>query len=113
MPEFHFEVVEQGQVKGPAKVLTLPDGRAIWGCVEALALQLAGSEGAFIRVKDSRGGTVVRAGISTALASIKTCPCQSCPLKSKMKHFVATGRHSIPEHDLHVDCRLITPVLAA
>ena len=49
--------------KSPATVLELPNERALWDLVEALALRTAGWQGAFIRVKNARGDTVVRAGI--------------------------------------------------
>ncbi len=50
---FTFEVIKQGRTQGQPKVLKLPNGRTIWGCVEALALRLLGRHGAVIRVKNS------------------------------------------------------------
>jgi hypothetical protein len=54
---------------------------AIWCYVEAFALRVGKSPGAFIRVRDARGHAVVRTGVATALASIAQCPCGSCELK--------------------------------
>ena len=106
MPDYTFEIVKPGHIKTPARVLSLPDGRAIWGCVEALALRTQGIEGAFIHVRNSHGETVVRAGISTALASIESCTCEDCPLKKELKLLKASGRRSVPDYDVRIECPL-------
>jgi|APFre7841882630_1041343.scaffolds.fasta_scaffold37727_1 hypothetical protein len=106
MPEFSFEIVEQGHARRPAKVLTLPNGRAIWGYVEALALRILDRDGAYIRVKNPNGETVVRAGVSIALGSIESCPCVDCPLKRELRHAISTGHHSAFDDDLQIECEL-------
>jgi hypothetical protein len=108
-----FEVLEQGMPAAPAKVLTLPDGRAIWAHIEALALHMVGREGAIIRVKNANDETIARVGVATALVSIERCPCDDCPIKKALKHFVATGHHSALEPNLHVECLARKAALAA
>jgi hypothetical protein len=112
MTDYVFEIIERGKIRPETKVLTIANQRYLWGSVEALALSMAGWQGAFIRVKNLQGDTLVRAGISTALASIESCPAE-CPLKREQKHFLASGRHSLPVHSLLVDCALSKATLAA
>jgi hypothetical protein len=81
MSVFTFEIIQQGETPVIAEVLTLSDERAIWCHVEALALRMKSGDGAFIRVKNHMGQTVIRTGVATALASIETCSCKACPLK--------------------------------
>jgi hypothetical protein len=100
------------EIKSPETVLELPNKRALWGSVAALALKAASWQGVFIRVKDLHGDTLIRAGISTALASIESCHAE-CALKREFRHFLATGQHSVPERDLLVDCPISEVALAA
>jgi hypothetical protein len=112
MAKFTFEIVQRDCGKAPTFELDLPNERAVWGSVEALALRAVGWQGAFIKVKNSRGDTLVRAGISTALTSIESCAAD-CALKRELKHFVATGQHSDAEPELLVDCPLTRVAIAA
>jgi hypothetical protein len=112
MPKFTFEIVGRGEVRAPAFVLELPNERAIWSSVEALALRVTGWQGAFVRVKNARGDTLIRAGVSTALASIESCTAD-CPLKMELKHFLATGQHSDAERELLVNCPMTKVAIAA
>jgi hypothetical protein len=113
MKDFIFEIIERGMVRPEATILSLTDERALWGSVEALALAIAGWQGAFIRVKSAVGETLVRAGVSTALSSIENCPAEDCPLKRELKHFHATGRHSAATPELVVDCAMARAKVAA
>jgi hypothetical protein len=54
MPKFTFEIIGSRDAKAPTFELNLPDKRAIWGSVEALALRAVGWQGAFIKVKNAR-----------------------------------------------------------
>ena len=81
MSAFTLEIVQRGETPAVADVVTLPDGRVIWRQVEALALLIESPEDTFIQVKNEKGETVIRAGVKTALASIRQCSCMSCPLK--------------------------------
>jgi len=54
MSAFTFEIVREGEASVVAGVLTLSDDKAIWCYLEALALWFQHSDGAFIRVKNSR-----------------------------------------------------------
>jgi hypothetical protein len=110
MPEFRFEVFELGEAE-PAEILTLPHRQAVWGYVEALALRLRDRNGAIIRVRNRQGELIVRAGVSTALASIQSCRCEDCPLKKELRHLGASHRRIT--HELHVDCALMSSSLAA
>ncbi len=92
MEEFSFEVVRRGEASAVVHVLQLPDGRAIWRRVEALALGVDGGASAFIRVRNSQGATVVRAGVATAIASIEKCSRIDCPLKRELQHRCSNGR---------------------
>jgi hypothetical protein len=85
MPEFSFEIVRQGDVSTVAHVLRLSGERAIWRQVEVLALRIQYSDRTFIRVKNSEGEIVVRAGVATAIASIENCPRLACPLKKELR----------------------------
>ncbi len=104
---FTFEIIEPGRTEGSQKVLKLPDERAIWGCVEAMALRMIDRDGAVIRVKNSQGETIVRAGVATALASIETCTCVNCPLKGESKQLAAFDQQTRDDSDLRVDCPLL------
>jgi hypothetical protein len=113
MPKYTFEIIERGEVKSTPTVLALPNDRALWSCVEALALRAAGLQGASIRVRNSQGDVIIRAGISTALASIEGCKAE-CPLKNELKHFIACGQHRVPTIDLRqFDCPANKNALAA
>jgi hypothetical protein len=85
MPAFTFEIVRQGERVEVAKVVTLADDRAIWCHVEAMALRIKNGDGAFIRVKNHKGETVVRTGVAIAIASIATCQHTMCPLKKRLE----------------------------
>jgi hypothetical protein len=87
MREYIFEIFEPGKVFA-SHVVRLSNEQALWSAVEAFALQMAGMEGAFIRVYNSLGETVVRVGVSTALATIENCPAD-CPIKSELRHYRA------------------------
>ncbi|HEY8163411.1 MAG TPA: hypothetical protein VIF34_14260 [Methylocystis sp.] len=113
MADYVFEIIERGKVRPETTVLSTPDERSLWGAVEALALKVAGWQGAFIRVKNSRGETLIRAGVSTALSSIEHCPAKDCPLKKELKHAFAFGHHSATEPELVVDCSVMRSKLAA
>ena len=91
MPAFTLEIVRTGETPTVAGVVTLPDGRAIWRQVEALALMIEEPDATFIRVKNDEGKTVIHAGVRTTLASIHHCACVSCPLK------IALTKRSIAE----------------
>lgn len=113
MRKYVLEIVELGHAKSAAEIVLLPEGQAIWPSVEALALRMASSEGAFIQVSDPNGATLIRAGISTALASIEKCPCSECILKRELRHLIVTGRGSVYGSELVVDCRMSSAALAA
>ncbi len=100
---FTFEIIEHGHSQGRPKVLSLPNERAIWGCVEALALEIRGRNGAVIQVRNSEGEPIIRAGVRTALTSIEGCQCFDCPLKTELRH---GGPHGAAEHPLQVTCPL-------
>jgi len=92
MSEFSFEIVRQRDTSVIALVfLRLTDERAIWCQVEALALRIQNSGCAYIRVKNSEGEIVVRAGVATAVASIEKCPYLVCPLKRELARRVSTA----------------------
>ncbi len=113
MRQYSLEIVEFGKAKSAAEIVSLPEGQAIWPSVEALALRAASSEGAFIQVNDINGATLIRAGISTALASIEKCPCEECILKRKLRHLLVTGRGIVHDSEPVVDCRVSRAALAA
>ncbi|WP_424360377.1 hypothetical protein [Methylocystis parvus] len=81
MTDFTFEYCRRGEAPLLVETIDVPNEAAIWCFVEALALRLGESPGAFIRVCNERGQAVVRTGVSTALASIEQCPCGSCAVK--------------------------------
>lgn len=85
MSEFRFEIIRRNEASAIAHVLSLSDERAVWCQVEALALRIKNRDGAFIRVKNADGDTVVRTGVATAIASIEKCSCVACPLKSELE----------------------------
>jgi hypothetical protein len=91
MPVFTFEIVRHGEAPVIADVLRLSDERAIWCHAEALALRIQNRDGAFIRVKNSEGATIVRTGIATALASIEKCSCVACPIKRELERCLSAG----------------------
>jgi len=97
MSAFTFEIIRPGDAPVIADVLMLPDERAIWCHMEALALRLAHSDGVSIRVKNCKGETVVQAGVTTALASIEMCPCKTCPLKKGRERRFSLGSHAATE----------------
>jgi hypothetical protein len=85
MQEFEFEIVRQGDASVIAHVLRLPSERVIWRQVEELALRIGHRDCAFIRVKNSKGETLVRTGVATAIASIEKCSHMACPLKGELR----------------------------
>jgi hypothetical protein len=89
VPVFTFEIVQHGDASVVAHMLS--DERAIWCHVEALALDIRNTDRAFIRVKNSVGETVVRTGITTALASIEKCSYVDCPIKRQLEQRVSAG----------------------
>ena len=91
MPVFTFEIVRHGEAPVIADVLRLSDERAIWCHAEAAALRVQNRDSAFIQVKNSEGATVVRTGVTTALASIEKCSCMACPLKTELERHVSAG----------------------
>jgi|GEM_PF-3158449 hypothetical protein len=96
MSVFTFEIVRNGETAAIADVLTLSEERAVWRQVEALALRIKNPDGASIRVKNSKGETVVRTGVRTALASIEKCLFSNCPLKKGIEgRFPSGGRVAI------------------
>jgi hypothetical protein len=101
MPAFTLEIFRQGEPPVIASVLTLSDPRAIWCHVEALALRIGENEGAFIRVKDNKGQTVIRAGVATAVASIEKCSYGACPLKEELKRRGSFGNREVAELGAH------------
>ena len=80
-----FEIFCDGEEPVVADVLTLPDEPAMSCRVEALALRNRNRTGAFVRVSNSEGATIVLTGIATALASIGKCSCVACPLKTELR----------------------------
>lgn len=91
MTAFTFEYSRRGESPLIAETIDISNEAAIWCHVEALALRMGGTPGAFIRVRDEKGRPVVRTGVATALASIEKCACGTCPLKE------AAARGEIPE----------------
>ena len=101
MVAFTFEIIRQGEAPLIADVLTLPDERAIWCQVEALALRIKNGDGATIQVKNHKGETVVRAGVATARASIEKCSCKTCSLKKGLERRFLLGSHAAIELPVH------------
>jgi hypothetical protein len=81
MAAYTFELIRRGEAPLISEKVEISDPSTIWCQVEAFALRMHKSQGAFIRVIDEKGQTLVRAGVATALASISKCPCRGCPLK--------------------------------
>jgi hypothetical protein len=101
MSVFTFEIVRNGETAGIAEVLTLCEERAVWRQVEALALRIKNPDGASIRVKNSKGETVVRTGVRTALASIEKCLFTNCPLKKGIEGSFSSGDRAAVELPIH------------
>jgi hypothetical protein len=55
-----------------------------FGAVQKL-WRIENTDGAFIRVKNSEGATVVRTGVTTALVSIEKCSCVACPPQKRVR----------------------------
>ena len=85
MAAYTFEIVREGQAPVTADVPGLSEEHPVWCQVEVLALRIDNGDGAFICVKNLKGQCVIRAGVSTALASIQECPYQSCSLKTVLQ----------------------------
>ncbi len=103
MPLFTFEITRHGETSVVTDILSLSDDKGIWCHVEVLALRFKNRTGAFIRVKNSEGEIIIRAGIDTALASIEKCPCVICPLKNSLDRHFLEGRHAEPNLLAFVD----------
>lgn len=84
MRSFTFEVIRDGRAPEVLDVRNLCDDDSAWCHVEALALRINDDKGAFIRVRNSEGGTIIRTGVATALASIEKCRCADCPVKEML-----------------------------
>jgi len=73
-----------------ADTMLLPDCKAAWCHVEALALQEASAFGVeigdatSIRVRNAGGDMVIQAGVRTALASIERCRASNCSLRDEL-----------------------------
>ncbi len=90
---FSFEIVHQGDEPLDTRLVPLADERAVWRNMEALALCMRNRDATFIRVKNSGGELIARAGVKTVLASIEKCPCFDCPIKHEMRR--VSNRHRI------------------
>ena len=101
MSVFTFEIVRNGETADIADVVTLSGERVVWRQVEALALRIKNPDGASIRVKNSKGETVVRAGVRTALASIEKCLFANCPLKKGFEERFSSGARVAIEVPVH------------
>jgi len=97
MAAFTFEIICPGQASIIADVLMVPDERALWCQVEALALRIKNDGGASIQIKNPMGETVIVAGVATARASIEKCCCTMCPLKTWLKQSVPLDSHPVAE----------------
>ena len=106
MSAFTFEIVRQDEAPISAHVVMLPNGGAVWRHVEALALRIQNRDGTFIRVKNSEGKSVLRAGIITVLASIEKCPCLGCPIKRELEQRASTGHRTAADFGLQIQCGL-------
>jgi hypothetical protein len=82
MSAYTFELIRRGEAPSLTEIIEVSDGSALWCQVEAFALRMSKSRGAFIRVLDEKGQPLIRAGVATALASIAKCACAGCALKS-------------------------------
>jgi hypothetical protein len=106
MSVFTFEILRNGEMAAIADVQTLSEERTVWRHVEALAIRIKNPDGASIRVKDSKGETVVRTGVRTALALIEKCPFTNCPLKKGIEGRFSSGGCMAIELPVHfVSCR--------
>jgi hypothetical protein len=85
MSAYTFELIRRGEAPNLTEIVEVSDGSALWCQVEAFALRMSKSRGAFIRVLDEKGQPLIRAGVATALASIAKCACAGCALKSAAK----------------------------
>ena len=106
MSVFTFEIVQGGRTPEVAQVLTLSDDRTIWVYVEALALRVRNRQGAFIRVKNVEGGTVIQAGLATVLTSIENCICVDCPLKRELSQCAGAGQYAATDFSPEIRCPL-------
>jgi hypothetical protein len=95
VPAFTFEIVQQSDASVVAHNLMLSSEQPIWCHVEALALDIQNRGRAFIRVKNSVGETVVRTGVTTALASIEKCSRADCPIKTEFEQRVSAARLAV------------------
>jgi hypothetical protein len=86
MTSFTFEYSLQGETPLVYESLDVDSYAAIWCHVEALALRVGERPGAYIRVRDAAGQSIVRAGVATALASIEQCACGECTLKEAARN---------------------------
>jgi len=93
---FTFEVFREGEAPFASCVLPVSDRREVWPQVEAIAALLGDRGKSYIRVRDHGGETIVRAGVATALASIKECSCTVCPLKRQIGHGAPGSDVAIP-----------------
>ncbi len=100
MSVFTFEIVLPGEAPVIADILRLSNERLIWCHVEALALRIQNRDGAFILVKNSAGETVIRTGVTTALASIEKCSYADCPLKKELERH--GSRMRLSGHNIHL-----------
>ena len=95
MTNFTLEMLRRtGEAPTIAELLELSDERLIWYHVEALALRMRHCDGAYILVKNSKGETLIRAGVRTALASIEACPYLTCSFKAELKLRMSPRHHA-------------------
>ena len=106
MSAFTFEIVRQDEAPISAHVIMLPNEGAVWRHVEALALRIQSRDGTFIRVKNSEGKSILRAGIITVLASIEKCPCLGCPIKRELEQRASTEHPTVADFGLRIQCDL-------
>lgn len=76
-------------------VRMLSDDQEIWPQVETIALLIDDNGKSLIRVKNPAGETVIRAGVATALTSIKECSCATCPLKREAERKAMSGNYAV------------------
>jgi hypothetical protein len=84
MPLFTFEIARPGKAPVVAATMGLPDYKAVWCHVEALALKVGNQSGVSLRVRDAGGDIVILTGVGTALASIEKCRTTNCPLRQQL-----------------------------
>jgi hypothetical protein len=70
MEMFTFEIIWPGGGRVVAGSISLPGHEGLWCHVETLTLRSKALVGAVIRVKDSNGGIIIRAGVVTVRASV-------------------------------------------